>query len=95
VIRISAFDTPSFTDEEVDYLYELLVSPEWVEERKQRWGETSPVYVSKVLGQFPGISDDTLIYPRWIKAAPERQLERTGMPVLGVDRSGISAVHTR
>jgi hypothetical protein len=46
-----------------DDLLPLLVSPEWVEERKVRWGVTSPIYQSKVLGEFPDISDDTLILP--------------------------------
>jgi hypothetical protein len=33
-------------------------------ERKVRWGATSPIYQSKVLGKFPDISDDTLILPK-------------------------------
>jgi hypothetical protein len=61
----SAFDTPAYTDEEIpDELYADLVSAEWVEERKKRWGTTSPIYTSKVLGEFPDISDDTLIMPK-------------------------------
>jgi hypothetical protein len=43
-----------------------------VEERKLRWGVTSPIYQSKVLGEFPDISDDTLILPKWIEAAQKR-----------------------
>jgi hypothetical protein len=39
----------------------LLVSPEWVEEPKVRCGMNSPIYQSKVLGEFPDISDDSLI----------------------------------
>ena len=42
---------------------------EWVEERKVRWGVNSPIYPSKVLGEFPDISDDILILPKWIEAA--------------------------
>jgi hypothetical protein len=42
-----------------DELLPLLVSPEWIEERKRRWGVTSPIYQSKVLGEFPDVSDDT------------------------------------
>jgi hypothetical protein len=30
----------------------LLVAPEWVEERKVRWGVTSPIYHRRVLGEF-------------------------------------------
>ena len=54
VNRISAFDTPAYTGEKVpEELLVLLVSPEWVEERKLRWGVTSPICQSKVLGEFP------------------------------------------
>ena len=53
VETISALDTPACTGEEVPAeLLPLLVSPEWVEERKLRWGVTSPIYQSKVLGEF-------------------------------------------
>jgi hypothetical protein len=45
VETISAFDTPAYTGEKVLHdLLPLLVSPEWVEERKLRWGVTSPIY---------------------------------------------------
>lgn len=87
-ITISAFDTPNFTDE-IDELSEemrhLLVSPTWVEERKKRWGETSPTYISKVLGQFPDISDDTLISPRLIREAQERELVGLAKGSFGAD----------
>lgn len=72
VIPISVYDTPAFTDEEVpDNLYDLLPSKEWVEERKKRWGENSPIYQSKVLGRFPDIGEDTLIQPKAIRTAQE------------------------
>lgn len=75
VLQVSAFDTPAFTGEEVpEWLLDLLVSPTWVEERKQRWGESSPTYISKVLGQFPDIGEDTLIEPRLIREAEQRDL---------------------
>ena len=86
VKRISAFDTPAYTGEKVPAdLLPLLVSPEWVEERKLRWGVTSPIYQSKVLGEFPDLSDDTLILPRWIEAAQKRTLERTRRPIIAAD----------
>jgi hypothetical protein len=80
VIPVSAFDTPAYTGEEVpDYLPELLVSREWVEERKKRWGEESPTYQSKVLGRFPEIGEDTLIQPKFLRAAQD-----------DVDHSGVA-----
>jgi hypothetical protein len=56
-----------------------------VEERKLRWGVTSPIYQSKVLGGFPDLSDDTLILPKWIEAAQKRTLERTRRPIIAAD----------
>jgi hypothetical protein len=81
VKRISAFDTPAYTGEKVpEELLPLLVSPEWVEERKIRWGVNSPIYQSKVLGEFPDISDDSLILPRWIEQRRNDHSNATGAP---------------
>jgi hypothetical protein len=88
VIKISAFDTPAFTHEEVpDELLELLISPKWVEERKKRWGEASPIYQSKVLGEFPEISDFNLLSPRQIREAQQNEIEvnHTSPRNIGVD----------
>jgi hypothetical protein len=75
VHKISVLDTPAFTGEEVpDGLLDLLPSKEWVAERKSRWGESSPIYQSKVLGEFPEIGEDTLISPALIRKAEEQEL---------------------
>jgi hypothetical protein len=87
-IKISAFDTPAFTDEEVpDELYDYLVSQEWITERERRWGKGSPIYTSKVLGEFPDISDTTLLPPGLIRQAQEREtvLNPHSMPRYGGD----------
>jgi hypothetical protein len=90
VIHIGYQDTPAFTQEEVpDYLYDLLISPEWVDERKKRWGEKSPIYISKVLGLFPEISDDTLLTPGQIKAAQRRDLSEDEKVVATAGNIGV------
>jgi len=72
VIGISAFDLPWNTGEEVPpALEDLLTGQVWVEERRKRWGEGSPFYISKVLGLFPEIGEDTLITPAMIRRAFE------------------------
>lgn len=86
-ILISAFDSPNFTDEPVPMkLRKNLISPAWVEEKANDWGEDNPLYIAKVLGLFPEESDDTLIPMSWITDAAntdfEELLER---PVLGAD----------
>lgn len=72
-IKISAYDCPAFTGEVVpEYVEEQLVSREWVEERKRSWGEDSPLYVSKVLAEFPDTSENNLISTLWLRNAIER-----------------------
>jgi hypothetical protein len=86
VIGISAFATPNFTDEPVDdELRMMLLAPSWVDDKKLRWGEESPRYISKVLGDFPELGEDTLISPKHIEAAQHRELDVTGRQTLGVD----------
>lgn len=74
-ITISAFDTPNFTGEYVPPdLAEKLVTPSWVEERRRDWGEGSPLWVAKVTGEFPDISDEYLITPAMIMKGIATQL---------------------
>lgn len=56
-----------------------------VEERKIRWGVTSPIYQLKVLGEFPDLCDDTLILPEWIEAAQKGSLTRTRRALIAAD----------
>lgn len=90
VIQIGYADTPNFTGEDVpDRIKASLIGPTWVEEVKS-YGENSPYYISKVLGQFPEVSEDALIPQRWIKAATDRwEITEESLPVgLGVDVGG-------
>jgi len=68
-IHISAFDTPNVKAGEV--LMPTLVTPKWVEEAKVNWGEDSPMYQVRVLGEFPSEAEDTLISLKLIEAAAE------------------------
>jgi hypothetical protein len=75
VITVSAFDTPNFTGEAVpQVLKDLLINPSWVEQRRQRWGEMSPLYIAKILGDFPEVSVDSLVPISLVKAAMNRVL---------------------
>jgi hypothetical protein len=52
--KISCFDSPNFTGEVVpEALRGLLTSKQWAEDRLYEWGEDNPLYVAKVLGNFP------------------------------------------
>lgn len=86
IMQISSFDTPNLSGEDVpDYMRPLLPSREWVEDAAKRWGEDSPVYRSKVLGEFPESSENTLIPNQWITDAQNRDLPATSRAQLGVD----------
>lgn len=61
------------------------VSQEWVEARKRQWGEDSPVFQARVLGEFPEQSEDALFSLAWIEAARERELSLDAQPRAGLD----------
>lgn len=50
------------------------ISREWAEARRRQWGESSPVYRNRVLGEFAE-EEDGIIPLAWIEAAVERWLE--------------------
>jgi hypothetical protein len=86
LFTISAYDTPNFTDEPIpDWLRPLLIGKTWVEEKRKSWGDASPLWKSKILGQFPEESKDGLIPLTALREAMSRDLA-TGLPIeLGVD----------
>lgn len=44
----------------------------WAEQRALQWGETSPVYMNRVLGEFSTTDSDGIIPLDWIEKANER-----------------------
>lgn len=105
LITISAFDTPNFTDEAdemraayrddpdklamVEALLRGMPNPDTVQDQKDLWGEDSPRYLSKVLAQFPLVSEDSLFTPAEIATGLSNVIEQTDdtmtFKVLGVD----------
>lgn len=82
-IHISAFVTPNVVaGKEV---IPGLVTREWIEDRKKDWGESNPLYISKVLAEFPEEAEDVLILLSWVDAAKNAILEASGPKGLGVD----------
>ena len=85
-IHISYKDTPNFTNEAS---MPFLITPTWVEERRRAWGEGSPLWDSRVEGNFPKQGSDTLIGLEDIELAQRRYTEvavDTSQPIrLGID----------
>jgi hypothetical protein len=101
-MTISSLDSPNFTGE--DFPEEAkggLVTPEWVEGRKLVWGEDSPRFRSKVLGEFSLDGAENTLFSqltlaKGMDAAIQPSTETT--PVLGCDvarfGSDFSAVYS-
>lgn len=68
----------------------LLPNEEWVEQRRAAWGEESPLWASKVLGQFPLQSVNTLFSRETLNKGLNTQVKphRSSKVVLGVDLAG-------
>ena len=64
---------------------EWLLPASWAEERRLEWGEDSPLYQVRVLGEFPEQGEDSLISLKWAEDAQEREIEPTGTVEIGLD----------
>lgn len=56
---ISCYDCPNVTEGKV--VIEGLVTKQWIDEKKEQWGEDSNLFKSRVLGEFPDEDEETLI----------------------------------
>ena len=52
-----------------------LVSPDWIAERREEWGSESPLFISRVLGEFPEEAEGTLFRLSDLETAVGRTLE--------------------
>lgn len=88
-IGISCFDTPNFVNNGIETIDDLmkmnvddieiiapyLITPQWAKDKITRWGIETPMFQSRVLGQFPSSEVNSLIPLHYIEAAmqPERK----------------------
>lgn len=69
-LRISCLDSPNLRVPEGTPLpYPRLVTSRWIESRRRDWGEESPLWQARILGEFPDDAGSTLIPRAWIEAA--------------------------
>lgn len=86
-IRISAYDTPNVKAGKNVYPY--FMSYDWPERMKQLWGEDSPAFQSRVLGEFPDTNSEFLVPVQLAKACFLRKSAPvSGTVFIGVDLSG-------
>ena len=84
-IHISAFDVPNVKERK--QIIPGLVTHEWVEEMRAKYGEDSDIYKGRVLGLFPAQSTDTLISIDLIERSFGADRERTNQDteIIGLD----------
>ena len=82
-VQIGASDTPNVSHERV--VVPGMITLEDIADRKEEWGEDSPLYVGSVLGRFPENLDDVVV-PLWAATeAAKRELTPDGPTVIGCD----------
>lgn len=70
--------TPETDDDRepvAERLREELLQPSWVADKVRTFGVGSPMWTSKVRGQFPDVAEDTLIPLGWIQQALDAELD--------------------
>jgi hypothetical protein len=91
-LKISVFDSPNYTGEEVPPEVAAALTPRsWAAERLAEWGEDNPLYVSKVLAEFPSDNPQQVVPSGALAACriPELRSAAELAPVeLGVDVGG-------
>ena len=90
-ITISALDSPNVQAGRV--VIPGLTTAQWIEERKEIWGEDTPLYRARVLGQFSDQGENTLISLSDIEAAmkhPDPHQDTVGIskPPLPMEQGG-------
>ena len=66
-MAVSCWEHPNVVEDKI--IIPGAVTRQWCEDRKAEWGEESPLYQSRVLGQFPDEGEDTLIRLSWAEGA--------------------------
>jgi hypothetical protein len=79
MVRIPAWETPNLSGEPVTpKLQNVLLSKEWVEDKRSRWGEDDPRWSSKIAAEFPLESGMTVVRLADVQAAQRGEELMTG-----------------
>lgn len=71
-IHISCLDHPNVVTGHEKYAG--MVTKEWVESRRQQWKEGSPLWLTRVEGEFFEGGSEILVPIQWMEAAKEREV---------------------
>lgn len=92
-VRMSALDHPNVVTGNAS-LVAGAVSRQKIDERRIEYGETSPVYLSRVRGLSPDQASNALIRLEWLKAASARHATRDVSLPVRVTGQGVDAANS-
>lgn len=76
-VHIAVTDSPNYTDEHEDLPADVcrsLPHPDWLQEKIEQWGESSPVFQVRVMGNFPENAENAVVQLIAVERAQQRQL---------------------
>ena len=82
-VQIGAGDTPNVALD--DLVIPGMITREDMADRKQDWGETSPLYLGSILGRFPDNLDLMVVPLSYADDAAHRSLQPAGPVVVACD----------
>jgi len=91
-IKVTAFDSPNV--KEGRDVIPGIVNRQWIEDRKDDWGEQNPLYVTKVLAEFPLDSDDVLVPLTLVDKALANECVADGAKGIGIDVARFGSAKT-
>jgi hypothetical protein len=65
--------------------FSFLTTPRWAIERLEEWGEESPLFKSRVIGEFPTKATDTIISLASLEKCKDIEIKDNHPRILGVD----------
>jgi phage terminase large subunit len=87
--QLTLEDLLALPEERLDYAPRpYLVTRRFVRDKYYEWGEASPLWQSKVRGQFPAAGEDALLALTWLEAAAARDGPDEGEWEAGIDVAG-------
>lgn len=91
-ITVSSEETPNVTTGRI--VIPGLATREWIDEKKDEWGEDSPLYKIRILGQHATHEEGRIFSVHMIELAEQRweQTPEAGRLFIGIDPAGESGI---
>ena len=70
-----------------------LITNDWIQERREEWGDNSPLFQARVLGEFPEDSPELLIQRKWVDACRKKELDENEEDTTRVEAVDVASKH--